>query len=606
LWEPIRVVWGLATLVPTVNGWSLAQLLMLWAASVMGVGVANLGVDAALAAFNDGKSMVVQPVAPDTIDLSRNVFESYLCMHGINALLDKARNEDSALITDDSYIKENTTGILGASGSGYILENSSATCGGAKIKGKSATSALLPGSGISTYAIYDPSIVKAIYDAHVTELGNMRRTLSPKAQAFIQVVQQRRLGEAVELPNAHKAILDAANKYEEGVNKVAQTALGDIEALAKKIQESIKDGGWWMLGAWYQTFAQANTKLSDVVAGKASTTGMSFKGDTAMRETFEKWFKEPYDTHMLKAEAKQSATTSTLGQQAVTKSADTKSAAATKSDPTDMSEIVGLFSSQRLLTWMTDGNDERQQNPIIRAKDLGDRLMVVSEGALATWGGIRAYVAGAKRGIIGSIVDFTTGLGEAAATFLTTVSPFVTGLIIVIFFLGATLSVYIPLVPFIIWFGAIINWLVVVGEAVVAAPLWAMIHLAGEGDGFGHKTSHGYIFLLNCMVRPILMVIGFFLGGAAVVVGGTMLNQTFKVAVANVQFDSMTGLFSILGFIFVYLIMFLNLVHSCFNLIFIVPDQVINWVGGHAAPHIGRDENDRTRQAVGAVTHRAE
>ena len=189
---------------------------------------------------------------------------------------------------------------------------------------------------------------------------------------------------------------------------------------------------------------------------------------------------------------------------------------------------------------------------------------------------------------------------------LTTVSPFVTGLIIVIFFLGATLSVYIPLVPFIIWFGAIINWLVVVGEAVVAAPLWAMIHLAGEGDGFGHKTSHGYIFLLNCMVRPILMVIGFFLGGAAVVVGGTMLNQTFKVAVANVQFDSMTGLFSILGFIFVYLIMFLNLVHSCFNLIFIVPDQVINWVGGHAAPHIGRDENDRTRQAVGAVTHRAE
>ena len=601
LWEPIRVVWGLATLVPTVNGWSLAQLLMLWAASVMGVGVANLGVDAALAAFNDGKSMVVQPVAPDTIDLSRNVFESYLCMHGINALLDKAKNDDGALISDDSYIKENTTGILGASGSGYILENSSTTCGGAKIKGKSATSALLPGSGISTYAIYDPSIVKTIFDAHITELGNMRRTLSPKAQAFIQTVQQRRLGEAVELPDAHKAILDAANKYEEGVNKVAQTALGDIEALAKKIQESIKDGGWWMLGAWYQTFAQANTKLSDVVAGKASTTGMSFKGETAMRETFEKWFKEPYDTHMLKAEAKQSATTSTLGQQAVT-----KSAAATKSDPTDMSEIVGMFSGQSLLAWITDGNDERQQNPIIKAKDLGDRLMVISEGALATWGGIRAYVAGAKRGIIGSIVDFTTGLGEAAATFLTTVSPFVTGLIIVIFFLGATLSVYIPLVPFIIWFGAIINWLVVVGEAVVAAPLWAMIHLAGEGDGFGHKTSHGYIFLLNCMVRPILMVIGFFLGGAAVVVGGTMLNQTFKVAVANVQFDSMTGLFSILGFIFVYLIMFLNLVHTCFNLIFIVPDQVINWVGGHAAPHIGRDENDRTRQAVGAVTHRAE
>jgi conjugal transfer/type IV secretion protein DotA/TraY len=38
LWGPIRLVWGIATLVPTANGWSLAQLLMLWGASVMGVG----------------------------------------------------------------------------------------------------------------------------------------------------------------------------------------------------------------------------------------------------------------------------------------------------------------------------------------------------------------------------------------------------------------------------------------------------------------------------------------------------------------------------------------------------------------------------------------
>ena len=134
----------------------------------------------------------------------------------------------------------------------------------------------------------------------------------------------------------------------------------------------------------------------------------------------------------------------------------------------------------------------------------------------------------------------------------------------------------------------------------------ALISIFGEGDGFGHKTSHGYIFLLNCMVRPILMVIGFFLGGAAVIVGGTLLGEVFKVAVANVQFDSMTGIFSIVGFLVVYVGLLLNLIHSCFNLIFIVPDQVINWVGGHASPNLGRDENERIQRMFGAVAGRAD
>lgn len=50
MWGPIRIVWGLAALVPTANGWSLSQLLMLWGASLMGVGIANLGVDASVSA----------------------------------------------------------------------------------------------------------------------------------------------------------------------------------------------------------------------------------------------------------------------------------------------------------------------------------------------------------------------------------------------------------------------------------------------------------------------------------------------------------------------------------------------------------------------------
>ncbi|AIO76709.1 DotA/TraY family protein [Burkholderia multivorans] len=87
MWGPVRLVWGLASLVPTANGWALSQLLMLWAASVMGVGLANMGTDAAVQSFSDGKGMVLQPAMPSTIQLARDLYQANLCMHAYNASL---------------------------------------------------------------------------------------------------------------------------------------------------------------------------------------------------------------------------------------------------------------------------------------------------------------------------------------------------------------------------------------------------------------------------------------------------------------------------------------------------------------------------------------
>ncbi|MES2364950.1 MAG: hypothetical protein V4563_03580 [Pseudomonadota bacterium] len=94
------------------------------------------------------------------------------------------------------------------------------------------------------------------------------------------------------------------------------------------------------------------------------------------------------------------------------------------------------------------------------------------------------------------------------------------------------------------------------------------------------------------------MVVGFLLGGAGVVVGGTLLNQLFGIALANAQFDSVTGLCSVIVYLALYVSLCLNLVHSCFNLIFIVPDQVINWVGGHGVSTAGREINDQVKHAL--------
>ena len=123
-----------------------------------------------------------------------------------------------------------------------------------------------------------------------------------------------------------------------------------------------------------------------------------------------------------------------------------------------------------------------------------------------------------------------------------------------LFGFGITLSIYVPFIPFIIWFAAIINWVVFVAIGVVAAPLWAFAHLSGEDNG--SRTQHGYIFMLNAMLRPVLMVAAFLLAGGIVVMGGTLLNELFGPALANAQTDSITGLVSIIGFpgdLYIYL-----------------------------------------------------
>jgi hypothetical protein len=152
------------------------------------------------------------------------------------------------------------------------------------------------------------------------------------------------------------------------------------------------------------------------------------------------------------------------------------------------------------------------------------------------------------------------------------------------------------MVPFVIWFGGVTSWYAVVGEAMIASPLWGVTHLDGDGEGMGQRSTHGYIFLLNVLFRPVLMVVGFILGGAGVTVLGTLLNTMFGVAMANAQFDSTTGLVSIIGFIALYISLCLGLIHGCFNLTHVVPDQVFTWIGGQMSGNLGRDTDDKAKQ----------
>ncbi len=596
-WGPLRMVWGVSSLVPTANGWSMAQLVMLWAASIMGIGTANLAVDGAAQALQNGTPLVMSPVMPQSASVARQLFEADLCMHGINFGLSEASTA-GGLVDPSEYVSQ--VGL--PDGSGFMLTDAYHTysCGGATIDASKLHAQPVSDSWLSGTS-FD---VSQVYQAHKNALIAMQQALDPAAKAYVQAIIQRQQGEAGAIPDPEVAIQSAAASYENTVQAQAGETQGNMRDLSNNLVQNLQSKGWWMLGSWYQTFAMANTKMSDAISAQAviqSPSPIGASGPSGVWMAAQQAFE---------AQEANSTDAQTMGQNPSPSKLASGSGSAT-------GVIQRIFGSpgQRLINAITgmsrgDPSSARNQaNPLIRLKNIGDYTMGVAEAAVVAVVALKAVEKATSGwslpGIVAKVANAATGIRDALAGALDALGPYLTILICTLFLFGVTLSIYIPMVPFVIWFGAVINWLVVVAEGVVAAPLHAIAHLLSEGEGVGSRTVHGYLYMMNVCIRPFLMVTGFFIGGGAVVVGGTFLMDGFAVALANAQFNSITGIFSVIGYYWVFIQLSLTLVHSCFNLILLLPDRVPMMIGTAVMATLGNDVNQQARHGFDAGRDRA-
>ncbi len=102
-------------------------------------------------------------------------------------------------------------------------------------------------------------------------------------------------------------------------------------------------------------------------------------------------------------------------------------------------------------------------------------------------------------------------------------------ILVALFCIGLTLSIWLPFVPFIYWFVAMADWLITLLTGIVASSLWAATHI-NIGQTNEDRSTYGYIFLIDVMIRPLLMVMGFIFASLAIVALGTALNYIFKTA----------------------------------------------------------------------------
>jgi len=191
---------------------------------------------------------------------------------------------------------------------------------------------------------------------------------------------------------------------------------------------------------------------------------------------------------------------------------------------------------------------------------------------------------------------------------------------------GFTTAYYVPILPYMIFTFGSIAWLMAVIEAMVAAPLVALGVTHPEGhDAFG-KGEHAIMILMNVFLRPAMMIIGYITAIALCYVGVWIINAGFDHAISFIQvggkppadgcnsawstcasnwsgsygqkekanltnslptsgsgtgkYDDWAGIYAYFFSILIYTTMYLAVVQKSFNLIYMLPDKVLRWIGG--------------------------
>lgn len=153
--------------------------------------------------------------------------------------------------------------------------------------------------------------------------------------------------------------------------------------------------------------------------------------------------------------------------------------------------------------------------------------------------------------------------------------------------MGIMLAYYLPILPFLIWIGALLGWLVSVIEAIFIAPLWGAMHIHPEGNKYTGKGSAGYGILLSVLLKPPLMILGLIASLVVVQVFGMFVNYIFAIGL-NISLNpeqastniTLSKIMYIMSLYAIYIMFMQSLLTKMFNIITIVPDNILKWVGG--------------------------
>ena len=614
VWLPIRMVTGIAGIVPVFGGFSLAQVLIV-TMTALGIGIANamlMGATASLSSFAGLTSTetLVKDVGTNNFkSAAEDLFYMHVCAkaYAENTANHTANGVSAATINESlNNAPGNAKGVV----VGYTTPNNSYVCGKASVlktgePGRVDGTFLTGIGGFRVGSVNYSAYATAVSDSYTSNFGEFSAKVKTIADAWYAERKAARDTANIKTPlyPIDKLSIESTNYFNK-INTAKNGSTGvNATGLETIFKDTIEKNGWIGVGAWYSTFAEANAAMADAM----NSVKYSFEYPKLESLTGPEW------EDLAAIKKSMNATEATSGNGADSGTDGSMDSIAKWIGETylnykpDIATPTGNYSlGQWFIKKSIDGaaigsGGADLVNPIIMFKNLGDYSIVIGE-ALSVGAGVLGVfqedredktsdadaLKEAKKLANRSL---PTKLLMASFQKLGTLLMFLAPYMIVT---GAMMALYIPLIPFITWMGAVTQYAVVVCQGLVGAPIAALSHLEAEGEGLGRRTEAGYMFVLNVTFRPALMLFGFFLASALMISLGTLQAKMFITAMASAQGNSVTGIVSFVGFLTIFMIINITLIQGLFNMIFLLPDQVLGLIGsGGAMTDIGKESEGK-------------
>ena len=613
VWVPIRYSIGTALVLPVIGGgYCVIQLLVMWVI-VQGIGLAGTVWTAYVNTAND----IIPINSKNSLDLGavEEIAGFVIRAHACNAMFAISKSEKLETYKNTVGSAQSTTGDTstgesrGSSWGVWDMKNNNGVIvgqifgqksDGTTFLGRLATSYVDSSAynkiqwnydddcGSVNYAIpketlntsvatpstyqgllgteistgFAPVDVSPVLEMHNTQLRVMITSL--EATAFDMIIKKD-FGPADASALVAKST-GIAEKYIESL-ETAASHMNSTDSW-QRMKDQASSQGWLMAGSWFTRILIVNnfirTSLSSYPTYSEPKSlywlpNWMAPGDQQKQREKLKLVQKAFGTENSYQVAKNLA-------EATAKENAEKGKSAGNDSTTETSSIINK-GIQKVLGALTSvdmvdiQNDPR--HPVIMMSELGHRI--VKSVGLAT-------VAIAVVSMIPII-----GPGAIPALQMFFNLPF-NGIII----FAMMAEFVIPNLPYLIWIGAICGWLLLVVESIIAAPLWAIMHLHPNGDDLTGRGADGYKLVLSLIFRPVLMVFGMI--GAILIssIIGEFINKTFYSVFRNSTAGA-TGWSALISWImglFLYVGLMTTFIKQTFGIIHKLPDQLMRWMGG--------------------------
>lgn len=647
MWLPIRMATSTAFLVPVSGGFCAIQMFMLWVIQ-MSIGAASHVWQEYVANMGVANGVVVPNISNQKIDtLAKQVFLSNLCVVATNDLYKQIGKENDVELTSKwispksnvnqinqeisrksynyvstgnyygyslkpeifelpfQYLSFGADQIAGVSGSVSNMANS------VKIDNKNYKI----GRDLRACGAYIVQTKSNDLDKKLVDYKNLAPLFDTVLQNQVYFLNKLHSDMSLLAKQYYKNSnnVDLQAKIDEAIDAYKKNNAFVIEQAFKKtnswntFSESVKKDGWMLAGSWSIRLIQ----IQEILGQLANLTPISVEPSFSFEQL---WQGTELASLMnkasndLEASSANSKHVNGLTQQALAKYEQYEQKDKKDGDAGSRA-ISGIFNSINkeasdtfsfsINPFSSDGNASAHSlvktmqdsagsiNPITIAKYYGD--LAINLGSVVI--GVSAGVAGVAGIFSGSIV----GNALIAVVAFMPIS-------ISLWIVGNSLSVLLPLMPYMLWLGMIGGWMILVLEAMVAAPLWVVTQLQPDADGFTGKGSTGYGLVLSLALRPTLMIIGLICAIEMLNILGGLLSETFPAMLALTGIAG-GSIIKTIAILFVYFGVLYSIINKSFSLIHVIPDEVMKWLNVNAGQSLASyaKESQNTTMAKAAL-----